>query len=98
MNNVAQLAERADIDSHQSDDDDDIDSEFDRGRAMIRIAVYQPDIAANTGATGEAVGLLEQAMEEGLGLSGDYDLLHRDPFLRPLRGHPAFENYLHQGR
>jgi tRNA (cytidine/uridine-2'-O-)-methyltransferase len=50
MNNVAQLAERAAIDSHQSDDDDDIDSEFDRGRAMIRIAVYQPDIAANTGA------------------------------------------------
>ena len=47
MNNVAQLAKRVAIDSRQRDGDDENDSEFDR--AMIRLALYQPDIAANAG-------------------------------------------------
>lgn len=50
MNNVTQLPKRTAIDSRQRDGDDDTDSEFDRGRAMIRLALYQPDIAANAGA------------------------------------------------
>ena len=48
MNNVAQLAKRVAIDSRQRDGDVDTDREFDR--AMIRLALYQPDIAANAGA------------------------------------------------
>ena len=48
MRNVAQLAKRVAIDSRQRDGEDDTDSEIDR--AMIRLTLYQPDIAANTGA------------------------------------------------
>ncbi len=47
MRNVAQLAKRVSIDSRQRDGEDDTDSEIDR--AMIRLALYQPDIAANAG-------------------------------------------------
>ena len=49
MNNVAQLAKRAATDLHQHDGKDDTNSKFDRERTMIRLALYQPDIAQNAG-------------------------------------------------
>lgn len=43
------MAKRVAIDSRQRDGDDDTDSEFNSDRAVIRLALYQPDIAANAG-------------------------------------------------
>jgi tRNA A-37 threonylcarbamoyl transferase component Bud32/tetratricopeptide (TPR) repeat protein len=53
--------------------------------------VFRARIAAYLGEPEDAVRLLEQAMEEGWLVRGNP---HRDPFLKPLRGHPAFERFL----
>ncbi|MCJ7630704.1 MAG: hypothetical protein MUO50_20190 [Longimicrobiales bacterium] len=54
-------------------------------------SVWQARIAAQLGELDEAVRLLERAMEEGWSVR---DNPHRDPFLKPLRGHPAFEEFM----
>jgi DNA-binding SARP family transcriptional activator len=53
--------------------------------------VWQARIAAQLGEKEKAVELLEQAMEEEWWLG---DNLHRDVFMKPLRGYPAFEEFL----
>jgi len=59
---------------------------------------WRARIAAHIDSPEEAVRLLSQAIEEGIGFYYSYDRLHRDPFLRPLRGQPAFEAVLNPGR
>jgi tetratricopeptide (TPR) repeat protein len=53
---------------------------------------WRAEIAAQLGDLDEAVRLLRQAMEEGWPVR---DYAHRYPFLKPLRGYPAFEPFLH---
>ncbi len=53
--------------------------------------VWRARIAAQLGEKEKAVEYLERAMEEEWWLG---DNLHRDVFLKPLRGYPAFEEFM----
>ena len=52
--------------------------------------VWEARIAAQLGDSDEAVRLMGRAMEAGWAVR---DNLHRDPFLKPLRGYPPFEEF-----
>jgi serine/threonine-protein kinase len=60
---------------------------FLRGRNTL----WRARIAAASGIPGEAVRLLEQAHGEGWEI---FDYPHRDPYLKRLRAHPAFEEFI----